>query len=35
YVASSILKDREYQSRNRHADTLAQNDLKRVQDWEV
>ena len=35
YVASSIMKDREYQSRNRHADTLAQNDLKRVQDWEV
>ena len=35
YVASSILKDREYQSRNRHADTLAQNDLKRVQDWAV
>lgn len=34
YVANSILKDREYQSRNRHSDTLAQNDLKRVQDWE-
>ena len=33
YVANSILQNREYKSRNEHADTLAQNDLKRVQDW--
>ena len=33
YVANSILQNRAYQSRNEHADTLAQNDLKRVQDW--
>ena len=33
YVANSILQNRAYQSRNEHADTLAQKDLKRVQDW--
>ena len=33
YVANSILQNREYKSRNEHADTLAQNDLKRAQDW--
>lgn len=33
YVANSILQDREYQSRSELADSLAQKDLKRVQDW--